>query len=74
MTVGIVKNKAIVKARAKKVGNLVLIVGGATGRDGVEGAAFASSGLDEEASKKFCGSYWRPHMSDFKRGMLRVNA
>ncbi|MFH0913604.1 MAG: phosphoribosylformylglycinamidine synthase subunit PurL [Candidatus Omnitrophota bacterium] len=52
MTVGIVKNKAIVKARAKGVGNLVLIVGGATGRDGVEGAAFASSGLDEEATKK----------------------
>ena len=52
MTVGIVKNKAIIKARAEGVDNLVLIVGGATGRDGVEGAAFASSGLDEEASKK----------------------
>ncbi len=52
MTVGIVKNKAIVKARATGVDNLVLIVGGATGRDGVEGAAFASSGLDEEAAKK----------------------
>jgi len=52
MTVGIVKNNAIIKARAKGVDNLVLIVGGATGRDGVEGAAFASSGLDEEASKK----------------------
>ena len=52
MTVGILKVKELVKARAKGVGNLVLIVGGATGRDGVEGAAFASSGLDEEASKK----------------------
>ncbi|MFH1458459.1 MAG: phosphoribosylformylglycinamidine synthase subunit PurL [Candidatus Omnitrophota bacterium] len=52
MTVGIVKVKELVKARAKGVDNLVLIVGGATGRDGVEGAAFASSGLDEEASKK----------------------
>ncbi|MBI4972297.1 MAG: phosphoribosylformylglycinamidine synthase subunit PurL [Candidatus Omnitrophica bacterium] len=52
MTVGIVKNKEIVKARATGVGNLVLIVGGATGRDGVAGAAFASAGLDEEASKK----------------------
>ena len=52
MTVGIVKNKSIVKARASGVGNLVLIVGGATGRDGVEGAAFASAGLDEEATKK----------------------
>jgi phosphoribosylformylglycinamidine synthase II len=52
MTVGIVKVKELVKARASGVDNLVLIVGGATGRDGVEGAAFASSGLDEEASKK----------------------
>ncbi|MFH1202516.1 MAG: phosphoribosylformylglycinamidine synthase subunit PurL [Candidatus Omnitrophota bacterium] len=52
MTVGIVKNNAIVKARAKGVDNLVLIVGGATGRDGVEGAAFASGALDEEATKK----------------------
>jgi phosphoribosylformylglycinamidine synthase len=52
MTVGIVKNKSLVKARARGIDNLVLIVGGATGRDGVEGAAFASSGLDEEAAKK----------------------
>ncbi|MDD2688833.1 MAG: phosphoribosylformylglycinamidine synthase subunit PurL [Candidatus Omnitrophica bacterium] len=52
MTLGIVKIKSIIKARAGGVGNLVLIVGGATGRDGVEGAAFASSGLDEEAAKK----------------------
>ena len=52
MTVGIVKKTALVKARAAGVNNLVLIVGGATGRDGVEGAAFASSGLDEEAAKK----------------------
>jgi len=52
MTIGIVKSNAIIKARAKGVDNLVLIVGGATGRDGVEGAAFASSGLDEEAAKK----------------------
>jgi len=52
MTVGIVKTKKIIKARATGVDNLVLIVGGATGRDGVEGAAFASAGLDEEAAKK----------------------
>jgi phosphoribosylformylglycinamidine synthase len=52
MIVGLVKNKALVKARAEGVGNLVLIVGGATGRDGVEGAAFASGALDEQASKK----------------------
>jgi phosphoribosylformylglycinamidine synthase len=52
MTVGVVKNNAIVRARATGAGNVVLIVGGATGRDGVEGAAFASAGLDEEAAKK----------------------
>jgi phosphoribosylformylglycinamidine synthase len=68
MTVGIVKNKAIVKARAKGVGNLVLIVGGATGRDGVEGAAFASSGLDEEASKKSSAvAIGDPHMGRILR-------
>ncbi|MGE4357935.1 MAG: phosphoribosylformylglycinamidine synthase subunit PurL, partial [Candidatus Omnitrophota bacterium] len=52
MTIGIVKKKNIVKARARGIDNLVLIVGGATGRDGVEGAAFASAGLDEESAKK----------------------
>ncbi len=52
MTVGIVKHKDIVKARASGINNLVLIIGGATGRDGVEGAAFASSGLNEEAEAK----------------------
>ncbi|MDD2680353.1 MAG: phosphoribosylformylglycinamidine synthase subunit PurL, partial [Candidatus Omnitrophica bacterium] len=52
MTVGVLKNKEIVKARATGVGNLVLIVGGPTGRDGVAGAAFASAGLSEDAAKK----------------------
>jgi len=52
MTIGIVKHENIVKARASGVGNLVLIIGGATGRDGVEGAAFASSSLDEKAEVK----------------------
>lgn len=52
MTVGVVKTKAMIKARATGKDNLVLIVGGPTGRDGVEGAAFASGGLDEESSKK----------------------
>jgi len=68
MTVGIVKNKDIVKARATGVGNLVLIVGGATGRDGVEGAAFASSGLDEEAAKKSSAvAIGDPHMGRILR-------
>ncbi|MDI6902597.1 MAG: phosphoribosylformylglycinamidine synthase subunit PurL [Methanocellales archaeon] len=52
MTVGFMRHKDMAKARATGVGNLVLIVGGATGRDGVAGAAFASRGLDEESGEK----------------------
>ena len=52
MVVGLLKKGNIIKARAEGVGNLVVIAGGATGRDGVEGASFASSGLDESAKEK----------------------
>ncbi|MDI6859591.1 MAG: phosphoribosylformylglycinamidine synthase subunit PurL [Methanocellales archaeon] len=52
MTVGFMRHKDMARARATGVGNLVLIVGGATGRDGVAGAAFASRGLDEESGEK----------------------
>lgn len=52
MTVGIVKHNKILKAKASGIGNLVLIIGGATGRDGVEGASFASGAITEESAKK----------------------
>jgi phosphoribosylformylglycinamidine synthase II len=52
MTVGVVKLDKLSKARASGIGNLVLTIGGATGRDGVEGAAFASAGITEEAEQK----------------------
>jgi len=52
MVVGIMKKSNQVKAKAEGVGNLVLIVGGPTGRDGVEGASFASAGLDENSGDK----------------------
>ncbi len=52
MAVGFMRHKDMAKARATGVGNLVLIVGGATGRDGVAGAAFASKGLDEEQGEQ----------------------
>lgn len=52
MCVGVVKHTNIVKAKARGVGNSVMIVGGATGRDGVAGASFASAQLDEESAQK----------------------
>ncbi|MFC1805317.1 phosphoribosylformylglycinamidine synthase subunit PurL [Candidatus Omnitrophota bacterium] len=68
MTVGIVKKKELVRARASGVGNLVLIVGGPTGRDGVAGAAFASSGLSEEAAQNSSAvAIGDPHMGRILR-------
>lgn len=52
MVVGLLKKEDIIRARADGPGNLVIIAGGRTGRDGVEGASFASAGLDEAAEAK----------------------
>ena len=52
MTVGLVKLDKVLKATASGIGNLVLIIGGPTGKDGVEGASFASGALTEEAAQK----------------------
>lgn len=42
MCVGIVSRSSLVRARATGVGNLVVLVGADTGRDGIHGATFAS--------------------------------
>ncbi|MBI5476237.1 MAG: phosphoribosylformylglycinamidine synthase subunit PurL [Ignavibacteriales bacterium] len=52
MAVGIVKHSLIAKASAHGAGNLVLIVGSSTGRDGIHGATFASEEISEESEKK----------------------
>ncbi|MDI6804436.1 MAG: phosphoribosylformylglycinamidine synthase subunit PurL [Bacteroidota bacterium] len=52
MSVGIVKHDCIMKAAAKGEGNLVMIVGSATGRDGIHGATFASQEISEESDEK----------------------
>ncbi|MBI5214317.1 MAG: phosphoribosylformylglycinamidine synthase subunit PurL [Ignavibacteriae bacterium] len=52
MAVGIVKHDEIAKAVAKGEGNIVMIVGSATGRDGIHGATFASEELSDESEHK----------------------
>lgn len=52
MTVGIVKHDQVVSAVAKGEGNTVLIVGSATGRDGIHGATFASVELSETSESR----------------------
>lgn len=50
MSVGIVKVGETVSAVADGPGNPVLIVGSATGKDGIHGATFASADLTEESA------------------------
>jgi phosphoribosylformylglycinamidine synthase len=49
MAVGILYDNAVMSSSARGVGNPVLYVGSATGRDGMGGAAFASRELDERS-------------------------
>lgn len=48
MCVGLVQTKKLVKARAKGVGNLLMLVGADTGRDGIHGASGLASRTFEE--------------------------
>jgi phosphoribosylformylglycinamidine synthase len=52
MAVGIVRHDRVAKAIAKGEGNLVMIVGSSTGRDGIHGATFASEEISEESDAK----------------------
>ncbi|MEA3328798.1 MAG: phosphoribosylformylglycinamidine synthase subunit PurL [Candidatus Omnitrophota bacterium] len=52
MCVGLMKHSELTKAKAGEAGNVVLILGGPTGKDGVAGASFASGGLDEDSERK----------------------
>jgi len=52
MCVGIARHEAITLARAAGVGNALLLVGAATGRDGIQGASFASATLGEDREQR----------------------
>lgn len=51
MSVGIMEVGTMISARASGVGNPVFIVGSATGKDGIQGASFASKDMSEESVK-----------------------
>ena len=52
MAVGIVRHGDVASAVAKGAGNLVMIVGSSTGRDGIHGATFASEEISEKSEAK----------------------
>jgi len=52
MCVGIARHDEITLARAAGAGNALLLVGAATGRDGIQGASFASATLGEDREER----------------------
>ncbi len=52
MSVGVVQVGKTISATAKGVGNPVFIVGSATGKDGMGGAAFASADITEQSAEQ----------------------
>jgi len=52
MAVGVVKHNKIARSAASGIGNVVLIVGAKTGRDGIHGATFASVDLSEKSEEQ----------------------
>lgn len=51
MAVGLVRKGEITTAAASGLGNPVIYLGSATGKDGIHGASFASQALDSESEK-----------------------
>ena len=52
MAVGIVEHGKVAKAIAEGEGNIVMIVGSKTGRDGIHGATFASEEISEKSEAR----------------------
>lgn len=52
MCLGLIDINKIKKGTAKGTGNIVMLVGATTGRDGILGASFASANLDEDSEEK----------------------
>jgi len=54
--VGIVRKDRVIPSRAGGVGDLFILVGGKTGRDGIHGVTFASTELDERSEEEARGA------------------
>ncbi|MBM2810235.1 MAG: purL [Chloroflexi bacterium] len=52
LCLGVAPHERIVTARASGIGNPVLLIGSATGRDGIAGASFASTELNRDSEER----------------------
>ncbi len=54
--VGIAKKTSIIPSRVGGAGEIIILAGGATGRDGIHGVTFASAELDEKSEEESRGA------------------
>ncbi len=54
--VGIVRKENIIPSRVGGAGEIIILAGGATGRDGIHGVTFASAELDERSEEESRGA------------------
>jgi len=52
MCVGLVRERDLIRAAARGVGNVLVVVGSRTGRDGIHGASFASEELTHDSEQR----------------------
>ncbi|HJQ29049.1 MAG TPA: phosphoribosylformylglycinamidine synthase subunit PurL [Rubrobacter sp.] len=52
MCIGLIRTEDLVRSSATGIGNLVVLLGSKTGRDGIHGATFASDELSDESESK----------------------
>lgn len=52
MCVGLIESRKLIKATATGAGNVLMLVGADTGRDGIHGATFASVELNEKSEER----------------------
>ena len=52
MCVGLLRERELIRAAAEGVGNVLLVVGARTGRDGIHGASFASEELSDQSEAR----------------------
>ncbi|MGH2598874.1 MAG: phosphoribosylformylglycinamidine synthase subunit PurL, partial [Dehalococcoidia bacterium] len=52
MCIGVARHGSLIRARADGPGNLLMLVGADTGRDGIHGATFASVELDDSSEER----------------------
>jgi phosphoribosylformylglycinamidine synthase subunit PurL len=52
MCIGLIRTEDLVRSRATGEGNVVVLLGSKTGRDGIHGATFASDELSEESESR----------------------